>query len=70
MQRPWASGDALDVNRIVLLLPVLSALTYALNQLLTRKLGVESKASALAVYVQAMFIFASAIFWLVAGDGR
>ena len=70
MQRPWASGDALDVNRIVLLLPVLSALTYALNQLLTRKLGVDSKASALAVYVQAIFILASALFWLVAGDGR
>lgn len=70
MQRPWASGDALDVNRVVLLLPVLSALTYALNQLLTRKLGVESKASALAVYVQLMFILAAAAFWLVAGDGR
>lgn len=70
MQRPWAGSDALEVNRLVLLLPVLSALTYALNQLLTRKLGVESKASALAVYVQAMFILASAVFWIIAGDGR
>lgn len=70
MQRPWASGASMEVSRLVLLLPVLSALTYALNQLLTRKLGVESKASALAVYVQVMFILASAVFWLVAGDGR
>ena len=53
-----------------LLLPVLAALTYALNQLLTRKLGVTSKASALAVYIQATFILVSAAFYLVAGDGR
>ncbi len=70
MQRPWAGSEALEVNRIVLLLPVISALTYAVNQLLTRRLGVESKASALAVYVQLMFILASALFWLFAGDGR
>lgn len=70
MQRPWASGDALEVSRIVLLLPVLSALTYAINQLLTRKLGVASKASALAVYIQATFIVVSLGFFIVAGDGR
>ncbi|HAB38066.1 MAG TPA: hypothetical protein DCE52_08740, partial [Rhodobacteraceae bacterium] len=54
MQRPWASN--LEVSRIILLLPVLAALTYAMNQLLTRKLGVSSKASAMAVYIQATFI--------------
>lgn len=70
MQRPWADAGALDVNRIVLLLPVLSALAYAMNQLLTRKLGVESKASALAVYIQATFIIVSLLFYAVAGDGR
>jgi S-adenosylmethionine uptake transporter len=70
MQRPWADSSALEVNRMVLLLPVLAALTYALNQLLTRKLGVTSKASALAVYIQATFIIVSAAFYLVAGDGR
>lgn len=70
MQRPWASGDALDVPRLVLLLPVLSALTYALNQLMTRKLGVEAKASAMAVYIQAVFIAVSLVFFVVAGDGR
>jgi S-adenosylmethionine uptake transporter len=70
MQRPWAGSDALEVDRLILLLPLLAALTYAINQLLTRKLGVESKASALAVYVQGMFLVSSLAFWLVAGDGR
>jgi len=70
MQRPWADAGALEVSRIVLLLPVLSALTYALNQLLTRKLGVASKASAMAVYIQATFILVSLLFFVVAGDGR
>ncbi|WP_299625030.1 DMT family transporter [uncultured Tateyamaria sp.] len=70
MQRPWADTSALEVSRIVLLLPVLSALTYALNQLLTRKLGVSSKASAMAVYIQATFILVSVAFYVVAGDGR
>jgi S-adenosylmethionine uptake transporter len=68
MQRPWASN--LEVSRIILLLPVLAALTYAMNQLLTRKLGVSSKASAMAVYIQATFIVVSILFYLVAGDGR
>ena len=70
MQRPWAGSEELTVSRAVLLLPVLSALTYALNQILTRKLGAESKASALAVYIQATFIVVSIGFFAVAGDGR
>ncbi|MGZ2256506.1 DMT family transporter [Roseobacter sp. A03A-229] len=70
MQRPWADAESLDASRLVLLLPVLSALTYALNQLMTRKLGVESKASALAVYIQATFIVVSLGFYVVAGNGR
>ena len=70
MQRTWADSSVLEVNRMVLLLPVLAAVTYALNQLLTRKLGVTSKASALTVYIQATFILVSAAFYLVAGDGR
>jgi S-adenosylmethionine uptake transporter len=70
MQRPWADSDTLDVSRIVLMLPVLSALTYALNQLMTRKLGVSSKASAMAIYIQATFIVVSVLFYAVAGDGR
>ncbi|MDW3222840.1 MAG: DMT family transporter [Paracoccaceae bacterium] len=70
MQRPWADTSTLQASRLVLLLPVLAALTYALNQLMTRKLGVESKASALSVYIQAVFIVVSVGFYLVAGDGR
>ncbi|WP_299210490.1 DMT family transporter [uncultured Tateyamaria sp.] len=70
MQRPWADSDTLEVSRVVLLLPVLAALTYALNQILTRKLGVASKASAMAVYIQATFVIVSLGFFAVAGDGR
>ncbi len=70
MQRPWDSMNHSDINRLVLLLPVLSALTYALNQVMTRKLGMTSKASALAIYIQVTFIVVSALFYLIAGDGR
>lgn len=70
MQRPWEGSATMQADRIVLLLPVLSALTYAIMQLMTRKLGATTKASALAVYIQAMFILVSLGFWLVAGDGR
>ncbi len=70
MQRPWEGGEVETANRIVLMLPVLAALTYAINQILTRKLGATTKASALAVYMQAMFVVISLIFFLVAGDGR
>ena len=69
MQRPWESGDSLPASRIVLLLPVLAALTYALNQLMTRKLGVKAPASTLAIYIQATFLVVSIGFFLAAGDG-
>lgn len=70
MQRPWSGQDVLDVTRVVLLLPVFAALMYALNQLMTRKLGVTSKASALSVYVHLSFVTVSLAFFAVAGDGR
>ena len=70
MQRPWESVDTLGTSRLILLLPVVAALTYALNQLLTRKLGVKSKASALAVYIQGTFVVVSIGFYIIAGDGR
>ncbi len=70
MTRPWESGAARDVAVYVYFLPILGALTYALNQILTRKLGVASKASAMAVYIQFVFIVVSSLFWVVAGDGR
>jgi S-adenosylmethionine uptake transporter len=70
MQRPWAGDETLHASRLVLLLPVLAAITYALNQLMTRKLGVTAKASVLSLYIQAVFIVVSLAFYLVAGDGR
>lgn len=70
MQRPWAGAETLATSRLVLLLPVFAALTYALNQLMTRKLGVKSKASALSVYIQTVFIVVSLGFFIIAGDGR
>lgn len=69
MQRPWAATESLSVSRLVLLLPVLAALTYALNQIMTRKLGMESKASALSVYINVAFLTVSVGFFIVAGDG-
>ena len=70
MQRPWAGDETLHASRLVLLLPVLAAITYALNQLMTRKLGVTAKASVLSLYIQLVFIVVSTGFYLVAGDGH
>lgn len=70
MQRPWDSSGELGFSRLVLLLPVFAALTYALMQLLTRKLGATSSASAMSIYIQSAFVVVSLGFWLVAGDGR
>ena len=70
MQRPWAGSDELTAARIVLLLPVLAALTYALNQILTRRLGRITRASVLSLHIQVTFILVSLTFWAVAGDGR
>jgi S-adenosylmethionine uptake transporter len=69
MMQPWASTAPGGVSRWILALPILSAFTYALNQVLTRKLGVASRASAMSVYIQCMFITVSLLVWLVAGDG-
>ena len=67
--RPWESTAERGVALIILALPAISALTYAANQILTRKLGAVSKASALAFYIQGMFVLVSTAFYLVAGDG-
>ncbi len=69
MVRPGTAAE-FDVPVWVLALPILAAAGYAGMQVLTRKLGVNSPASALAIYIQTTFITVSAIFWLVAGDGR
>ncbi|MFU1477645.1 DMT family transporter [Roseovarius sp. C7] len=68
--RPWAGGAERDAPFFVYLLPVIGALAYAITQLLTRKLGVTTRGSALAVYLQGMFLIVGALFWIFAGDGR
>lgn len=70
MVRPGSDISARVESWAVLLLPVVAALGYALMQILTRRLGITSKASALAVYIQLTFLVVSAGFFLVAGDGR
>jgi S-adenosylmethionine uptake transporter len=70
MLRPWQSGEERHAGYLILLMPVFAAFTYALYQILTRKLGASTKASAMAVYIQAIFILVSLGFFLVAGDGR
>ena len=70
MTRPWENPASREVSILIYLLPIVAAVTYALNQVLTRMLGVTSKASAMAVYIQATFILVSLMFWVIAGDGR
>lgn len=57
-------------DRWMLLLPILAAFAYSCMQILTRRLGVTSTASAMTVYIQSMFIVVSLGFFVVAGDGR
>jgi len=70
MLRPGSAHSSGSPGTLVLLLPVAAAFGYAAVQILTRKLGVSSKASALAVYMQLTFIAVSGGFWFVTGDGR
>ncbi len=73
MQQPWiseASEAPGTPERWIVLLPILAAFTYSLCQILTRRLGVTTQASAMAVYMHGIFIVVSAGFWIVAGDGR
>jgi S-adenosylmethionine uptake transporter len=54
----------------VALLPVVAAGTYAVLQILTRRLGTTDSAAAMAVYVHATFIIAAVLVGLAVGDGR
>ncbi len=58
------------IPRWNLLLPVAAAACYSGMQVLTRKLGDRSAASAMAIYIQGTFVVVSVGFFLVAGDGR
>ncbi len=70
MTRPGAEAGVDRPETWVLMLPVLAATAYAGMQVMTRSLGVYSKAAALAVYIQGTFLLVSIGFYLVAGDGR
>ncbi|MGP1355735.1 DMT family transporter, partial [Roseicyclus sp.] len=62
--------DWSGIPRWSLALPVVAAACYAGMQVLTRKLGARSAASAMAIYIQCAFIVVSLGFFAVAGDGR
>ena len=70
MLRPAGGAGGGEVPRLMLMLPMLAALLYAFMQILTRRLGVASKASAMAIYIQCAFIAVSLGFFVIAGDGR
>ena len=65
MLRP---GD--EAFELAALLPVGGALAYASMQMITRRLGVTDRASAMAFYIHLTFIVVSLLVGLVAGDGR
>lgn len=58
------------IPRWNLALPVAAAACYAGMQVLTRKLGTRSVASAMAIYIQGTFLVVSTGFFVIAGDGR
>ena len=65
MLRP---GDG--IVRLIALLPLLSAISYACMQITTRHLGATEKASTMAFYIQITMLVVSACVGLIAGDGR
>lgn len=70
MLRPGIERPDDAPERLLLLLPVVAAVAYALMQILTRRLGASTRASVMSVYIQATFIAVGAGFWVIAGDGR
>ncbi len=52
------------------LLPLLAAAAYAMLQVLTRKIGMQEKASVMAFYIQFVFVIVCTVFGLLFGDGR
>ena len=70
VMRPGVDLGADLPSRWVLTLPLIAAACYAGMQVLTRKLGGESSAAAMAIYIQVTFILVSTGFFVIAGDGR
>lgn len=67
---PELLGQGLGVPGWSYALPLVAALSYAGNQVMTRKLGVTSRASALAIYIQVMFLVVSIVSYGVLGQGQ
>jgi S-adenosylmethionine uptake transporter len=65
MVRPGA-----EVFALTSLLPILAALSYAIMQMMTRKLGISEKAGTLTFYIQFAFIVISLVIGLSIGDGH
>jgi S-adenosylmethionine uptake transporter len=70
MMRPGVDLGVDLPSRWILTLPLIAAACYAGMQVLTRKLGGESSAAAMAIYIQVTFILVSIGFFVIAGDGR
>ncbi len=69
MQQPWSSAPS-DVPTLVFFLPMIAAFMYALTQVLSRRLGVTTRATPMAIYTQVLFLFVCLGMFTVAGDGR
>lgn len=58
-----------DLFRVISLLPILAAFSYAAMTMMTRKLGIKESAGALTFYIQLAFIVVSVPIGLAIGDG-
>ncbi len=52
------------------LLPIMAALTYAIMQMITRKLGMQDKAGTLTFYIQISFLLIGSAMGLIFGSGE
>ena len=70
MLRPNRWDGEITTGQLIPLLPVIGAFANACMQILTRRLGISSTASAMAmaIYIQFTLPAVSIIFWLIAGD--
>jgi len=63
------SGVGTSTFKVTAILPLIAALSYAMTQLMTRKLGGTEKASVMAFYVGIVFLIVSVLFGMIFGDG-
>ncbi len=65
VMRPGSSAFQLAA-----ILPLVAACAYSCMTMMTKKLGMEERASVMAFYIQLMFLLASCAMWIFFGDGR